>query len=73
VTAIIPDPDSELPPFTEGWRGYYDAMAGKPPRDTLLFAIDRFDAEVEQNRKGERFAIDLGCGEGRDTVSTACV
>ncbi len=43
-------------------------MAGKPPRDTLLFALDRFDAEAEQSGSGERFAVDLGCGEGRDTA-----
>lgn len=61
-------PHSVSPPFTEGWHGYYDAMAGTPPRHTLLFALDRFDVEAEQDGKVERFAIDLGCGEGRDTV-----
>lgn len=68
MKTIIPDNVSS--PFTEGWHGYYDAMAGTPPRDTLLFALARFDAEAEQGKwgGGERFAIDLGCGEGRDTV-----
>jgi SAM-dependent methyltransferase len=49
------------------WRTYYDAMANTPPRDTLLFALSRFDAE---NRFAGTapLAIDLGCGEGRDTV-----
>lgn len=46
------------------WLQYYDAMEGKPPRDTLLLALDQF--QKESSSAG--FAIDLGCGEGRDTV-----
>jgi tellurite methyltransferase len=34
------------------------------PRETLLFALDLFESEPG----GERFAVDLGCGEGRDTA-----
>lgn len=41
-------------------------MAGTPPRDTLIFALDRFEAEHDPG--GQRFAIDMGCGEGRDTA-----
>jgi SAM-dependent methyltransferase len=39
---------------------YLDAVKGRPPRDTLLLALDKF-AEPG-------FAVDLGCGDGRDTV-----
>jgi SAM-dependent methyltransferase len=46
------------------WPGYYAAVLGKPPRETLLFALDLFDAE---GREGGT-AVDLGCGEGRDTL-----
>jgi len=46
--------------FGDRWSQYYDVMAGTPPRDTLLAVLERFDASG--------FAIDLGCGEGRDTV-----
>jgi SAM-dependent methyltransferase len=41
------------------WAAYYEKMAGRPPRPTLLQALDGFAAPG--------FAIDLGCGEGRDT------
>lgn len=44
---------------------YYDAVASRPPNDALLEALRRFDAETAA---GERFAVDLGCGEGRDSA-----
>src|SRR6266571_3799895 len=48
------------------WTRYYNA-AGEQPRETLLFALERFDAEAGA-REGGRFAVDLGCGAGRDTA-----
>ncbi len=45
------------------WRSYYDATAGRPPRQTLLWALDRAEADT-----GQRRAVDLGCGDGRDTI-----
>ena len=45
------------------WTQYYDA-AGDDPRPTLLDALRRFDDE----EPGERFAVDLGSGSGRDTA-----
>lgn len=47
------------------WSSFYDAVRDRPPHDTLLLALDRFDAEGPRTR---RFAVDLGCGDGRDTV-----
>jgi len=41
------------------WSRYYDAV-GDDPRETLLDALDRFEAPG--------VAADLGCGTGRDTV-----
>ncbi|NET34333.1 MAG: class I SAM-dependent methyltransferase [Cyanothece sp. SIO1E1] len=48
------------------WLAYYQATKGRPPRETLLFALARFDAEAPI--KTRRFSVDLGCGDGRDTV-----
>lgn len=60
---------------TRDWPGYYDAVVrgGATPRDTLLAALDRFEAEAPPDGgtppdSGGPLAIDLGCGEGRDTV-----
>jgi SAM-dependent methyltransferase len=58
--------------FERKWSDYYNAVVGRPPRDTLLEALKRFDSE-SLNKDGtpvqqSRFAADLGCGEGRDTV-----
>lgn len=39
---------------------YYDGARGRPPRPTLFQAASTFE------RPG--FAVDLGCGDGRDTV-----
>jgi tellurite methyltransferase len=48
------------------WRPYYDRTRGRPPRETLLLALERFEAEGPAGRA--RFAVDLGCGTGRDTI-----
>lgn len=45
------------------WQDYYDATAGRPPRKTLLYAL-----EHDSGRREPRYAIDLGCGDGRDTI-----
>lgn len=48
---------------TRDWPAYFAAIAGKGPRETLLDALDRFEPLPD-----DPLAIDLGCGEGRDTV-----
>jgi SAM-dependent methyltransferase len=58
--------NSGPPSDDESWERYYRKTGDRPPRATLLFALDRFDHEPEPD--GRRFAIDLGCGNGRDTV-----
>jgi len=45
------------------WRTYYDATAGRPPRQTLLWALATAEGEASRRR-----ALDLGCGDGRDTI-----
>jgi tellurite methyltransferase len=66
------------------WKGYFGAVLGKPPRDTLVAALDLFDKDAAKpvivagasrplpeggvGVGSPRFAIDLGCGEGRDTL-----
>ncbi|MFG0284159.1 MAG: class I SAM-dependent methyltransferase [Phycisphaerales bacterium JB039] len=49
--------------FERDWPGYFEAVAGQPARETVVDAIARF----EGGGAGLR-AVDLGCGEGRDTV-----
>lgn len=48
------------------WPGYFKAVLGKPARETLVKALDLFEAE--KLPQGERVAVDLACGEGRDTL-----
>jgi len=45
------------------WADYYAATADRPPRSTLLDALGRFAPSATP-----RFAVDLGCGDGRDTI-----
>lgn len=51
------------------WPGYFDAVAGKPARETLLEALMAMEL-VGLKPAPDRLlrAIDLGCGEGRDTA-----
>ncbi|MGP1310675.1 MAG: class I SAM-dependent methyltransferase, partial [Phycisphaerales bacterium] len=44
--------------------GYFEVVLGKPPRETLIEALRRF----EEDGGEPGFAIDLGCGEGRDSA-----
>ena len=48
------------------WSLYYRATQGRPPRETLLIALAQFESETPP--KNRPFAVDLGCGDGRDTV-----
>lgn len=48
------------------WAAYYRKTGERPPRATLLFALDRFDGEPKP--EGPQLAVDLGCGGGRDVV-----
>lgn len=47
----------------QDWRAYYAKTGARPPRETLVRALDAFDVEA-----GPGFAVDLGCGGGRDVV-----
>lgn len=53
---------------TRDWDGYFQAVAGRPPRETLLMALDRFEAQGIPAPGDPPLAIDLGAGEGRDTA-----
>jgi len=46
-----------------GWAAYYEKLRDRPPRRTVLAALDRFDPLPD-----DPMAIDLGCGDGRDVV-----
>lgn len=50
----------------DGWRLYYDKTTGRPPRPTLLAALAAFEREGRD--AAGLFAVDLGCGSGRDTI-----
>jgi SAM-dependent methyltransferase len=68
------DPNKPTKPMhasaaTRDWPEYFAASAGRPPRETVLSALERFGAEGIPPVEGERpLAVDLGCGEGRDTA-----
>jgi SAM-dependent methyltransferase len=66
-SAPTPAPAPGQPPDPAAGRArYYEAIAQRPPNDALLQALRRFDADPPPSR--HRFAVDLGCGQGRDTV-----
>jgi tellurite methyltransferase len=46
-----------------GWAAYYQQLRDRPPRRTLLTALDLFAPSPV-----DALAIDLGCGDGRDIV-----
>ena len=46
-----------------GWAAYYDKLRDRPPRKTVLAALDLFGPPA-----ADALATDLGCGDGRDVV-----
>ena len=46
------------------WSASYEKTGARPPRDTLIRALDAFDRAPAR----DRLAVDLGCGGGRDVV-----
>lgn len=54
--------------MTEGdksadWAAYYEKLRERPPRRTMLAALDLFGPT-----HSSRLAVDLGCGDGRDVI-----
>jgi SAM-dependent methyltransferase len=49
-----------------GWAAYYDKLRDRPPRKTVLAALDLFGAPPP-----DALVMDLGCGDGRDVVEMA--
>ena len=45
-----------------GWSEYYEKLRDRPPRKTLVAALDAFGT------RPDALAVDLGCGDGRDIV-----
>ena len=56
---------SSDPIFDGDWAAYYEKTGQRPPRPTLIHALDAFDRD---GRPEDALAADLGCGSGRDTV-----
>ena len=46
-----------------GWAAYYQQLRDRPPRRTLVTALDNFGEPP-----ADALAVDLGCGDGRDIV-----
>jgi tellurite methyltransferase len=52
--------------MSEDWASYYQKTGQGPPRQTLIRALELF--ETERTDPSDNFAIDLGSGNGRDTI-----
>lgn len=51
------------------WITYYERTASRPARSTLRFALRRFAEDWDDgSRPAAPFAVDLGCGGGRDAL-----
>jgi SAM-dependent methyltransferase len=62
----VADEHPARPRGPEDWRSYYEKTGDRPPRSTLLCALALFDSQDPPG--DQRLAVDLGSGNGRDTV-----
>ncbi|MFA6045285.1 MAG: class I SAM-dependent methyltransferase [Phycisphaerales bacterium] len=54
--------------YQRDWPAYFDAVQGLPPRETLTKALDElWRSEFVAPTGVDALAIDIGCGEGRDS------
>jgi len=60
--------------YQRDWQAYFDSARGLGPRETLVQALAMLATAVPieaqavpTNQSGRRRAIDVACGEGRDT------
>lgn len=54
--------------YQRDWPTYFDCVRDQPPRDTCVRALDVFEAEAASDASSHPLlAVDLACGEGRDT------
>lgn len=56
---------SSDPVLSGDWAAYYEKTGQRPPRPTVIRALDAFDRD---GRPENALAADLGCGSGRDTI-----
>lgn len=70
----LPAPKPQDFAFAGDWPGFFHAVRGKGPRETLLTTLAKFDteragaSEAVPDAKPPFTAVDLGAGEGRDTL-----
>ena len=50
-------------PQSKNWSAYYQQLRDRPPRRTLLAALDAFAVQPP-----DALVMDLGCGDGRDVI-----
>jgi len=62
-----PNAPSITPDYQRDWPAYFNAVHDKPPRETLIKALELFEADPPADSRIIRTACDLACGEGRDT------
>ena len=62
VTTVI---DTFTP---DDWHHFYEAMRGQGPRPLLLHALSFVQAPTIPYDESPLLAVDVGCGEGRDTA-----
>ncbi|MFT3685067.1 MAG: class I SAM-dependent methyltransferase [Phycisphaerales bacterium] len=55
--------------YQRDWPAYYDAVDGKPARDTCVRAVKLFNQDhAAKPFKRDLVALDIACGSGRDTL-----
>ena len=63
------DHDEQELKAEHNWEAYYESLNGREPRPLFVQVLAKFPSGSSSYMLGQRHAVDLGCGDGTETLA----